>query len=106
VNRTYGASAVLQMLDTWLPLVEPASRPMTKRTVSFTRPDEPDRVSVAFTIRVEDRRAAYKELVADALRSSPRLGWCRSPRLAPLDHKAPAALASFACYTANQATHA
>ena len=71
--------------------------------MSFTPPDEPDRVSVAFTIRVEDCRAAHKELVADALRSSPRLGWCRSPRLAPLDHKAPAALASFACYTANQA---
>ncbi len=36
--------------------------------MSFTPPDEPDRVSVAFTIRVEDCRAAHKELVADALR--------------------------------------
>ena len=62
VFRTYGTSAVLQLFGTWLLLVEPGGPTEDKPGVSFASAADPNRVSHAFTIRVEDCRAAYEQL--------------------------------------------
>lgn len=63
VTRTYGESAVLEFLGTWLLLVTAGGPTADKPDVSFVPPQDADRVSHSFTIRVEDCDAAYHELV-------------------------------------------
>ncbi len=64
VARTYDESAVLSLLGAWFVLV-PAGEPTPdKPGVRFAPPDDPDRVSCAFTIRVEDCRTAHRALTA------------------------------------------
>jgi catechol 2,3-dioxygenase-like lactoylglutathione lyase family enzyme len=61
--REYGGdSAVLQFQGAWLLLVSGGPPTDDKPTVTFAPPMDPDRVSHAFTIRVEDCRAAYETL--------------------------------------------
>ena len=63
--REYGGtSAVLSFLDTWILLVTGGDPTPGKPTVTFTPPDDPDRVSHQLTIRVPDCRAAYDTLRA------------------------------------------
>ncbi|MDH3227462.1 MAG: VOC family protein [Thermoleophilia bacterium] len=63
VTRTYGSSAVLEFLGTWLLLVTSGDPTPDKPDVSFVPPEDRRRVSHSFTIRVEDCDAAYRELV-------------------------------------------
>jgi catechol 2,3-dioxygenase-like lactoylglutathione lyase family enzyme len=60
--REYGSSIVLRFLGNWLLLVEGGEPTKDKPTVTFAPPNDPDRVSHAFTIRVPDCRAAYETL--------------------------------------------
>ena len=62
VTRTYGDSAVLRIFDSWILLVAAGGPTEDKPDVRFAPPVDPDRVSCAFTIRVEDCEAAYREL--------------------------------------------
>jgi len=60
VYREYGGtSCVLQLHDSWLLLVTGGGPTDDKPSVSFAEPAEPDRVSHAMTIRVDDCQAAY-----------------------------------------------
>lgn len=63
VTRTYGQSAVLEFLGTWLLLVTAGGPTADKPDVSFAPPEDAHRVSHSFTIRVEDCDAAYRALV-------------------------------------------
>lgn len=63
VYREYGDSVVLRFLDNWILLVTGGPPTPDKPSVTFAAPDDPDRVSRAWTIRVPDCRAAYAELV-------------------------------------------
>ncbi len=62
VVRTYGTSAVLRFLGHWLLLVTPGGPTPDKPDVSFVAPVDAKSVSHSFTIRVEDCRAAHREL--------------------------------------------
>jgi catechol 2,3-dioxygenase-like lactoylglutathione lyase family enzyme len=63
IYREYGGtSIVLRFLGNWLLLVTGGGPTEDKPTVTFTVPDDPERVSHAFTIRVPDCRAAYETL--------------------------------------------
>jgi catechol 2,3-dioxygenase-like lactoylglutathione lyase family enzyme len=60
VYREYGGtSCVLLLHDSWLLLVTGGGPTDDKPSVSFAEPAEPDRVSHAMTIRVDDCQAAY-----------------------------------------------
>ena len=59
-----GSACVLQFQGAWLLLVTAGGPTDDKPTVTFAPPDDPDRVSSSFTIRVPDCRSAY-----DVLRS-------------------------------------
>jgi catechol 2,3-dioxygenase-like lactoylglutathione lyase family enzyme len=62
--RTYGGtSAVFQFQGAWLLLVTGGPPTADKPTVTFAAPDDVDRVSQSFTIRVPDARAAYDTLL-------------------------------------------
>jgi catechol 2,3-dioxygenase-like lactoylglutathione lyase family enzyme len=63
VARTYGESAVLEFLGTWLLLVAAGDPTPDKPDVSFTPPEDRHRVSHSFTIRVQDCDSAYRELL-------------------------------------------
>ena len=61
--REYGGtSAVLQFQGMWLLLVTGGGPTEGKPTVTFTPPDDPDRVSHQLTMRVPDCHAAYEVL--------------------------------------------
>jgi catechol 2,3-dioxygenase-like lactoylglutathione lyase family enzyme len=62
VYGQYGTSVVLELLGTWLLLVEGGDPTPDKPTVTFTPPPDPDRVSTQMIFRVEDCRATYKLL--------------------------------------------
>ncbi len=64
VYREYGSSAVLELLGTWLLLVEAGGPTPDKPGVSFLEPRDPALVGHAITIRVEDCMVAYHELSA------------------------------------------
>ena len=62
--RQYGGdSAVLQFQGTWLLLVTGGGPTQGKPTVTFSPPDDPDRVSHQITLRVPDCNAAYETLL-------------------------------------------
>ena len=64
VYREYGGtSCVLRFHDGWLLLVTGAGPTDDKPSVTFAEPAEPDRVSHAMTIRVDDCQAAYETLL-------------------------------------------
>jgi lactoylglutathione lyase len=61
VYREYGGtSSVLQAFGTWLLLVTGGGPTEDKPTVTFAPPVDPDVVSHAMTIRVDDCRATYE----------------------------------------------
>ncbi len=61
--REYGGtSVVLEFLGNWILLVTGGGPTEDKPTVTLAEPDDPDRVSSAWTIRVPDCRAAYATL--------------------------------------------
>lgn len=63
VYREYGGtSCVLRFLGAWLLLVTGGEPTEDKPGVRFAAPADPDRVSHAVTIRVDDCRAAYETL--------------------------------------------
>lgn len=63
VDRTYGGtSAVLRLGGSWLLLVTGGGPTADKPTVTFTPPDDVDRVSHAVTFRVSDCVAAHDVL--------------------------------------------
>jgi len=63
--REYGGtSAVFRFADAWLLLVTGGGPTADKPTVTFAAPDDPDRVSHSFTVRVPDCQAAYETLLA------------------------------------------
>ncbi len=77
VYREYGGtSCVLQVIDSWLLLVTGGDPTEDKPTVTFAPPSDPDRVSHAMTLRVDDCQMAYETLVdrgADFL--TPPVDW-------------------------------
>jgi len=61
--REYGGnSVVLSFLDNWLLLVTKGEPTEDKPETSFVSPENPNRVSHSFTIRVEDCTKSYKIL--------------------------------------------
>ena len=56
------SACVLQFQGAWLLLVTAGGPTEDKPTVTFAPPDDPDRVSSSFTIRVPDCRDAYEVL--------------------------------------------
>jgi catechol 2,3-dioxygenase-like lactoylglutathione lyase family enzyme len=63
VYREYGGtSCVLRFQGNWLLLVTGGAPTPDKPTVTFAPPNEPDRVSHEFTLRVPDCRAAHRIL--------------------------------------------
>lgn len=61
--REYGGtSTVLSFLNTWLLLVTGGEPTEDKPTITFAPPDDPDLVSHAFTIRVENCERSYQIL--------------------------------------------
>jgi catechol 2,3-dioxygenase-like lactoylglutathione lyase family enzyme len=60
--RQYAGSVVLRFLGNWVLLVEGGPPTVDKPTVTFAPPGDPDVVSRAWTIRVEDCRDAYEVL--------------------------------------------
>lgn len=60
--RAYGESVVLSFCGAWLLLVPAGGPTEDKPGVEMVPPDDPDRVSNAFTIRVPDCRRAYEIL--------------------------------------------
>jgi catechol 2,3-dioxygenase-like lactoylglutathione lyase family enzyme len=63
--REYGGtSCVLQLLGDWLLLVAAGAPTVDKPSVTFTPPDDPDRVSAEMIFRVPDCRRAYEVLKA------------------------------------------
>ena len=63
--REYGGSScVLQVLGTWLLLVTGGGPTEDKPTVTFTPPDDPNRVSAELIFRVADCSEAYETLTA------------------------------------------
>ena len=64
VYRAYDTSVVLQMLGSWLLLVEGGAPTADKPTVTLEPPRDPDRRDGLFTIRVADCLAVYEALAA------------------------------------------
>jgi catechol 2,3-dioxygenase-like lactoylglutathione lyase family enzyme len=65
VYREYGGtSCVLQAFGTWLLLVTGGGPTPDKPTVTFTTPEDPDRISHSMTIRVPSAREAHATLTA------------------------------------------
>jgi catechol 2,3-dioxygenase-like lactoylglutathione lyase family enzyme len=63
VYREYGGSScVLRLLDSWLLLVTGGGPTDDKPTVTFTPPDDVDRVSSELIFRVPDCRGSYQAL--------------------------------------------
>ncbi len=63
--REYGGtSAVFQFNEAWLLLVTGGGPTADKPSVTFAPPDDPDRVSASFTIKVNDCHGAYELLRA------------------------------------------
>lgn len=63
IDRTYGGtSAVLRLGGSWLLLVTGGGPTPDKPTVTFTAPDDVDRVAHAMTFRVADCVAAHDVL--------------------------------------------
>jgi catechol 2,3-dioxygenase-like lactoylglutathione lyase family enzyme len=63
VYREYGGSScVLQLLGSWLLLVTGGEPTEDKPTVTFTPPDDADRVSAELIFRVRDCRESYETL--------------------------------------------
>ncbi len=63
VFREYGGtSCVLRLLGDWLLLVTRGGPTDDKPTVTFTPPDDPDRVSAQLIFRVPDCSQAYETL--------------------------------------------
>jgi len=60
--REYEGSVVLELLGTWLLLVEPGEPTEDKPDVHFRPPADPDSVSHEMTFRVPDCEAAYETL--------------------------------------------
>ncbi len=61
--REYGGdSFVFEFLGNWLLIVSEGGPTEDKPNVSFSKPDNPDKVSHAFTIRVKDCQKSYEEL--------------------------------------------
>jgi catechol 2,3-dioxygenase-like lactoylglutathione lyase family enzyme len=64
VYREYGGtSCVLQLHDSWLLLVTGGGPTKDKPTVTFGEPPDPDNVSHAMTIRVDDCQTAYETML-------------------------------------------
>ena len=65
VYREYGGtSCVLQLHDNWLLLVTGGGPTDDKPRVTFAEPADPDNVSHAMTIRVDDCQTAYETMLA------------------------------------------
>jgi catechol 2,3-dioxygenase-like lactoylglutathione lyase family enzyme len=64
VREYGGTSAVFRLAGVWLLLVTPGGPTADKPTVTFTPPDDPDRVSAEMTFRVINCRAVYATLLA------------------------------------------
>jgi catechol 2,3-dioxygenase-like lactoylglutathione lyase family enzyme len=64
VREYGGTSAVFRLAGTWLLLVTGGGPTADKPTVTFTPPEDSDRVSSEMTFRVADCRAAYATLMA------------------------------------------
>lgn len=63
VYREYGGdSVVLNFLDNWLLLVTGSGPTEDKPDTDFGAPNDPNYVSLAFTIRVKDCRKSYEIL--------------------------------------------
>jgi catechol 2,3-dioxygenase-like lactoylglutathione lyase family enzyme len=63
--REYGGtSAVYEFLGAWLLLVTSGGPTRDKPSITMAPPADPDQVSAAFTIRVNDCRAVYDALAA------------------------------------------
>jgi len=63
VYREYGGSScVLQLLDNWLLLVTGGGPTADKPTVTFTTPDDVDRVSAQLIFRVPNCQDVYETL--------------------------------------------
>ena len=62
VYREYESSVVLRFSGSWVLLVTGGEPTPDKPMVTFAPPDEPDRVSHAMTLRVDDCHAAYEAL--------------------------------------------
>jgi catechol 2,3-dioxygenase-like lactoylglutathione lyase family enzyme len=61
--REYGGtSVVLRFADSWLLLVSGGGPTADKPSVTFAPPADPDQVSHAMTLRVDDCHAAYEAL--------------------------------------------
>jgi catechol 2,3-dioxygenase-like lactoylglutathione lyase family enzyme len=60
--REYGSSVVLRFGGSWVLLVTGGDPTPDKPMVTFAPPAEPDRVSHAMTVRVDDCNAAYEAL--------------------------------------------
>jgi catechol 2,3-dioxygenase-like lactoylglutathione lyase family enzyme len=62
--REYGGtSAVLTFAGTWILLVTGGEPTADKPTVTFAAPADPETISHAMTVRVQDCRAAYETLL-------------------------------------------
>ncbi|MEQ9065045.1 MAG: VOC family protein [Vicingaceae bacterium] len=63
--REYGGdSAVFEFLSSWILLVSPGEPTEDKPDTRFITPPDPNGVSHAFTIRVQNCRESYRELLA------------------------------------------
>jgi catechol 2,3-dioxygenase-like lactoylglutathione lyase family enzyme len=63
IFREYGStSVVVRFLDGWLLLVTSGGPTRDKPEVEFTPPEDTNKVSASFTIRVQDCHAVYEEL--------------------------------------------
>lgn len=61
--REYGGtSIVLQLMNNWILLVTSGGPTEDKPNVSFSPPENPDKVSHSFTIRVKDCQVSYEVL--------------------------------------------
>ncbi len=63
VREYGGTSAVFRLAGTWLLLVTGGGPTADKPTITFTPPEDADRVSSEMTFRVRDCRAVYATLI-------------------------------------------
>jgi catechol 2,3-dioxygenase-like lactoylglutathione lyase family enzyme len=65
IVREYGGTSIVaRFLGTWLLLVTGGGPTSDKPTVTFVEPRDPDTVSHAMTIRVEDCKRSYEVLMS------------------------------------------
>lgn len=62
VHGEYGTSVVMELLGSWLLLVEAGAPTVDKPTVTFAPPHDPNRVSAQLIFRVQDCWADYELL--------------------------------------------